>query len=427
VLRLQSSCLAGQTQEKEWTLQVARIAPLLVLLVTLLVAGCSGTNAVTETTAISGDTASFETPDEAITCYLEGVAEGDVDKILSACAINEATAGFRFDLSVEHLGMARPLQDLAPSEDPFFVQISQAQLSSQICTQVKMLAYDLLALSDEEMDSFAMGLHMSASEVDGFVDDLDSDRLADIEVEQIAAVPGLDESRTQQLFSRNAAVLGADELTERVVLFSFEGDSYYIGFRLLRYDENWKVYEQRSMLLGTEPYGAQGTTVEAFESMSETGTTPTTSNIKDGVVTIDAPDDIAALLTEGAGDDFAYYAFEDLAPQNWQDVSNGTLWICCEDDSERPPLIPEGVSRMLNSGGFTPGSLITLTWSDQEGAPDSSELDINELYTTYGVTYEGAIEQALEDIREGGIPSLLLTNIIGGLDGDDDMVRVVFE
>ena len=58
---------------------------------------------------------------------------------------------------------------------------------------------------------------------------------------------------------------------------------------------------------------------------------------------------------------------------------------------------------------------------------DSSALGINELYTTYGVSYPTQLEWAREDIREAGIPSLMLTNIIGGVDGDDDMVRVVFE
>ena len=144
-------------------------------------------------------------------------------------------------------------------------------------------------------------------------------------------------------------------------------------------------------------------------------------------ITIDAPNDISALLTKGAGDKYSYYAIMEFAPADWDDVSKGTLWICNDDDHiSRPPLIPETIVRMLNGGGFPSGTLLELSWTDQEGAPDSSELSLNKIYTTIGITYEGCIENAIKKITEGRLPSLLLTDTDGKFDGKDRLVIVEF-
>ena len=61
---------------------------ILIVFLALIAVGCSGTG----TTVTAPDQASnvvFKTPEEAITSYLEGVAQSDFHKISQACAINE--------------------------------------------------------------------------------------------------------------------------------------------------------------------------------------------------------------------------------------------------------------------------------------------------------------------------------------------------
>jgi hypothetical protein len=137
---------------------------------------------------------------------------------------------------------------------------------------------------------------------------------------------------------------------------------------------------------------------------------------------IDAPANSSVMLVEGAGDDYTYYALEGSSPQDWQDVSSGTLWICSED--KRPPLIPAGLVNSIDGGGFPAGTRLTLEWSDQPGAPDSSELGINEIIATVGVTYEGCIKAALEAMENN--PTLLLTETDSMFDGKDRLVVVEF-
>ena len=137
-------------------------------------------------------------------------------------------------------------------------------------------------------------------------------------------------------------------------------------------------------------------------------------------IAIDAPDNYTVILIEGAGDNFTYYALKASPPENWENVSNRTLWICNED--ERPSLIPEAIVRQIDGGGFLPGTQLNLTWSDQPGAPDSSELGISKIIVTIGITYEGCIKAALKAMENES--TLLLTDTDSMFDGKDRLVGV---
>lgn len=139
-------------------------------------------------------------------------------------------------------------------------------------------------------------------------------------------------------------------------------------------------------------------------------------------IAIDAPDNYTVMLIEGAGDDFTYYALEGSPPENWEDVISGTLWIC--NEGKRPPLIPQAIVRQIDGGGFLSGTRLNLEWSDQSGAPDSSELGINRIIVTIGVTYAGCTKGALEAMENSS--TLLLTETDAVFDGKDRLVIVEF-
>ena len=65
----------------------------------------------------------------------------------------------------------------------------------------------------------------------------------------------MNDARYLENAARLASIYGADESTERVALFSFEGNYYYLGFTLLRYGDNWKISSQTSPLAGTSALG----------------------------------------------------------------------------------------------------------------------------------------------------------------------------
>ncbi len=211
----------------------------------------------------------FKTPEDAITYYLDGVAQNDISKILQACAINEMAGEFKLDLDVERLGgVMVPGQILSPTDYTFYSEINKMTVSSQILNQVKFFAYGLL--SSEKVDDGSPILNMDTGRVNKFIKDIDPAKLSGLEINKIS-LPNktlMNDSKYIQNAANYASVYGADKSTERVVLFSFEQGYYYIGFTLLRYGENWKIISQSSPLAGTGVLGTpQKTTVEEFDSM----------------------------------------------------------------------------------------------------------------------------------------------------------------
>lgn len=214
------------------------------------------------------DSPIFQTPDEVIAHYVEGIARNDVNRILQAAAGPELGESFQFDRSVERLGGVMMLmQSLAPSGYPFYAEINRSHLSSQILSQVKLLAYSLL--SDEEVDGSSL-FEVDAERVKRFIAAVDPAGLAGMEVETIA-LPNetlMNDERYLKNMALMAAVNGADEATERVALLSFAGRHYVIGFTLLRYGETWKISNQSSPLAGMNSLGTPGEiTADEFAEM----------------------------------------------------------------------------------------------------------------------------------------------------------------
>jgi hypothetical protein len=210
----------------------------------------------------------FKTPEEAIIHYFEGMAQADTDKIFQTCAINEMSEKFRFDLYTERVRALMPILSLSPTDYPLYVETNKIQRSAQIFNRVKIFAFSLL--SSEEVGEGKTIIIEDAERINNFMQDVDPRRLAQLEVEKI----GLPDEAlmNSDRYLKNAAALasiyGADESTERVALFSFEQNYYYLGFTLLRYGENWKISDQFSPLAGTNNSGApEKTTVEEFEGM----------------------------------------------------------------------------------------------------------------------------------------------------------------
>jgi hypothetical protein len=208
----------------------------------------------------------FKTPDEAITAYLDGVARNDIRKILGACAINEISKNFKFDLYAERLG-GMNLQYLSPSDYQFYSEMNKMQLSAQILGQVKNLSYSLL--SGEKVDGSVI-FPADAERAKKFIKDVDPQKLSRIELKKISPPNKtvMSDNRYLENANKSARAYGADESTERVALFSVEQNYYYLGFTLLRFGGSWKVSNQSSPLANTDGLGtAKKITAEEFENM----------------------------------------------------------------------------------------------------------------------------------------------------------------
>lgn len=235
-----------------------------VVLLALYATGCSKVTITVEradagaaqAAASPTPAVAFATPEDAISYYLDGVAQNDTGKILEACAIAEMSEQYQAELFVERLGGVMMLQMMpAPADYPFYRDVNKAQQTARILAQVRNFAYALL--SDEDVAAATPIMEVDSDRVRKFITDVDPAQLATIEVTNITPppVPAASETRYSENSERIARIYGADEYTERVVSFTYEGSDYYTGFQLLRYGDNWKVMDQSSPMGNTSALG----------------------------------------------------------------------------------------------------------------------------------------------------------------------------
>lgn len=242
-------------------MQKARLL-ILVMLLTLVLVPANSFIASAQEDAV------FATPEDAIALFFEGVVEGDLGKILQSSAVNNIAENFEFELSVDRMRAFLPIQSPAPSDYPFFVEINRAESTARLSSQVKMLAYSLLAGDAIEYDRTMI---MELAGAEALVPELDPSRLATLEVVEVT-LPSpeiLSSDRYKENAFRIAVTYGADESTERVALLSFEGETYLLGFSLLLYGDSWQINNLFSAIAATPAIGtATPITPEEFADLT---------------------------------------------------------------------------------------------------------------------------------------------------------------
>ncbi len=197
----------------------------------------------------------FATPEDAIRQYLSGVVAGDVSTILEASAADQIGSRFDFTANAERLGAIQPLSGLSPTEYPLFADMDRTFAAAQILSQARVLVYSLL--TTEKLDGSVIA-PVDQARAQAFVQQVDPAHLAGLTVMDIRYPNAKLEHdpRNVKNEAAEAAIYGADELTERVALISLGGNLDEVGFTLLRYGDDWRIIGQSSPLANLPASGA---------------------------------------------------------------------------------------------------------------------------------------------------------------------------
>ncbi|MCZ7449935.1 hypothetical protein O8B93_20335 [Agrobacterium rhizogenes] len=214
----------------------------------------------------SGKAADLTTPEKAISAYIDAVAHQDFKAIIAATATDKMSAQFDFVAFASRLQMLSASSAMPPT-DPLFIEINRAKFTSQISQQVQLLIYGLMT-KDDFVNNNTM--RIDAAGAGDFASMVRADRLKGLSLVKVG-IPN-PEMMNNKIHQANMALIagnnGADEMTERVALLSFEENQYAIGFTLLRYGEDWAVLSQTSRAAATNGLGAPGRMSPAgFEQM----------------------------------------------------------------------------------------------------------------------------------------------------------------
>jgi hypothetical protein len=181
----------------------------------------------------------FETPEECINYFAGRLAVNDLDGCLAACAINE-TDLFDFVKFTRYLGAIVPSSPI-PGTTPMFRQMNKIVKMSQITQQVRVMIYNMF--SDLRVVDRSV-VNPSDDELSAFIRDTDSRRLSVLKVEKIrlpVSAEILNSERARSNAVKQAVVYGADDSTERVVLYKLGDRWYQGGIRLLKFGKYWRI------------------------------------------------------------------------------------------------------------------------------------------------------------------------------------------
>lgn len=80
--------------------------------------------------------------------------------------------------------------------------------------------------------------------------------LKGLSIVSIDTPPLASQADAKDAFKKTAQELGADEMTERILLYKWQGATYLGGMTFVRFGNDWFVYNLHSALVGTPPNGS---------------------------------------------------------------------------------------------------------------------------------------------------------------------------
>jgi hypothetical protein len=208
----------------------------------------------------------FDTPEAAIHHFAKSIATNDLTAALQTFAINDYVNGYDFTAYSKRLGVIQPTFTLAPTEYPMYAQINHLSLLSRYSQQITFFCYSFYATESLDMTT---PINEEPERIDAFIASVNPEQLADLTIAKMFKITASSE-KLLDVWQQQAAPIGAEEITEFVVLYELSGDYFMGGFHLLRYGEFWKIDTLSSVLANMSAMGTVSRTtpedLEAFIS-----------------------------------------------------------------------------------------------------------------------------------------------------------------
>jgi hypothetical protein len=199
------------------------------------------------------ESAGFSSPEDAVSAYLEGMAQRDLSVMVGAFAIETYAANYDLTAYLELIGAYGPTAPiLLPSSDPFNVALNTESRYSRV---VSSIMFQYLTLSYPDFEPMEVHPLPDDAAIDTFVEDLSahatSEGLSSIEsftfvpLEEVSAdaYEHYVSDNNRQNMTRRDSIAGADESTDVAVRFPTGGDDVYALFSLVRYGDMWWIQE----------------------------------------------------------------------------------------------------------------------------------------------------------------------------------------
>jgi hypothetical protein len=214
-------------------------------------------SAVVATSVPPAPSTAYEGPgsasaEEAVSTYMNGLAAGDADAMVSSFAIETFAEHFDLRAYLEWIGAytlgATPI--LVPAETPFAAALGVEQRHGNVINQI---LFQYLGLIAPDVDPSLTVNVTDDTTLDEFYGDLDTavTALDTSEIESFTFVPraevdpaaaeAYESEQNQANLDRRRGIFGADEISDVVVRFAVGGREFFAFFSVIRYGDAWWI------------------------------------------------------------------------------------------------------------------------------------------------------------------------------------------
>jgi|GEM_PF-1635513 len=194
--------------------------------------------------ALNAGGKTFGSPEEVIRNFMAGITSNNVEQVLASCDFVEQGQGFDFTAFALRLRSIVSTSQL-PTDYPLYREFNIAQRKYYLLNQVRWFVLSLLSTEEQVTRGETLILDtndpQTADRLSQFVAAIDPGNLASVRIERVGTPSASRVPKYVENAAAAAKIYGADEQVERLVLFSFQGKHYYVGFTVLRYGQNWKI------------------------------------------------------------------------------------------------------------------------------------------------------------------------------------------
>ena len=208
----------------------------------------------------------FDTPEEALMCYVAGIKALDFQKILSAFAWETQASHYSIEMNLKRIGSFSPtMKPRIPSDHPFAVSANLEAIRSQQIDYIYH-AIEGLMMGEHYHDGMPVTLR-NDNELSDFIGYFDSGKLdllsgmtniRLIAPEQVITDSNFQSEHNMEFFRQSTAVYGGDEARNIIALADLsDGTVFYCCPTLIRYGSKWyivTVTSYTSQFLGINPY-----------------------------------------------------------------------------------------------------------------------------------------------------------------------------
>ena len=202
----------------------------------------------------------FDTPEDVIRAYLEGLRDSDLDRMISAFAVESFIENYDFEATLDRLQIYMPggMEVNMPNANRLVTEMNVEYRRGQV---VDMIISQHLLLLLLEMEDMTQRIEDAGLFVNQFTETLNAPNFQSLELIGFVSPELLDEHYGSEMNQNNLALraelIGASQQVSRVAVFELDGDRFLLFVDVVDYGGNWYIRYfggNLSSLLGMAPF-----------------------------------------------------------------------------------------------------------------------------------------------------------------------------